>query len=81
MPSARAARDRRKGGRRASARSPLPVEALWGIKRIASPTLSPDGALACAAVTSFDMRTNESSTELWLFATGLAAIRERERAA
>src|SRR5262245_34587579 len=72
MPSARVSTKRRKA-RRASARPPLSVEALWGIKRIASPTLSPDGALACAAVTSFDMETNESSTELWLFPTGLAA--------
>ena len=57
----------------ASARKPpLSVEALWAIKRIAAPTLSPDGALSCAAVTSFDMRTNESTIELWLFPTGLA---------
>ena len=34
---------------------PLTVEALWAMKRIATPTLSPDGAIACAAVTSFDM--------------------------
>ncbi|HET7031891.1 MAG TPA: hypothetical protein VFJ48_02120, partial [Casimicrobiaceae bacterium] len=71
MPLARAVRNRH-DGRRASAKPPLSVEALWEIKRIASPTLSPDGALACAAVTSFDMGTNESSTELWLFPTGLA---------
>ncbi len=71
MPSPRAARVRRHG-RRAAAKPPLSVEALWAIKRIASPTLSPDGALACAAVTSFDMETNEESTELWLFPTGLA---------
>jgi len=58
------------GGR--NRKPPLTVEALWGIKRIATPTLSPDGALACAAVTSFDMESNESSTELWLFPTGLA---------
>ena len=40
--------------RRAARRSPKPpldVEALWAIKRIGAPTLSPDGALACAAVT------------------------------
>jgi dipeptidyl aminopeptidase/acylaminoacyl peptidase len=49
---------------------PLTVEALWALKRIAAPTLSPDGALACAAVTSFDMAKNDSSTELWLFPTG-----------
>jgi len=51
---------------------PLGVESLWAIKRIAAPTLSPDGAEACAAVTSFDMATNEDTTELWLFPTGLA---------
>jgi dipeptidyl aminopeptidase/acylaminoacyl peptidase len=51
---------------------PLSVEALWAIKRIAVPTLSPDGSLACAPVTSFDMVSNESTTELWLFPTGLA---------
>ena len=71
MPSPRAARVRRHGGR-AAAKPPLSVEALWAIKRIAPPTLSPDGALACAAVTSFDMETNEETTELWLFPTGLA---------
>src|SRR5215472_3699014 len=71
MPPARSARTHR-NRRRASARPPLSVEALWEIKRVASPTLSPDGALACAAVTSADMATNESSTELWLFPTGLA---------
>jgi dipeptidyl aminopeptidase/acylaminoacyl peptidase len=71
MPSPRAVKIRR-DDRRASATPPLSVEALWAIKRIASPTLSPDGALACAAVTSFDMETNESSTELWLFPTGFA---------
>src|SRR5947209_2575030 len=45
------------------------VEALWAIKRIGSPTLSPDGSTACAAVTRFDMESNESATELWLFST------------
>jgi dipeptidyl aminopeptidase/acylaminoacyl peptidase len=57
---------------RAVRKPPLSVEALWAIKRIAAPTLSPDGSHACAAVTSFDMGTNESTTELWLFPTGLA---------
>ncbi|HET7097133.1 MAG TPA: S9 family peptidase [Casimicrobiaceae bacterium] len=71
MPSARAARTHR-NRRRASAKPPLSVDALWEVRRVASPTLSPDGALACAAVTSADMATNESSTELWLFPTGLA---------
>jgi len=50
---------------------PLDVSALWQIKRIGNPTLSPDGRVACASVTSFAMDTNEGSTELWLFPTGL----------
>ena len=50
---------------------PLDVEALWQIKRIGNPTLSPDGRMACASVTSFAMDTNESKTALWLFPTGL----------
>jgi dipeptidyl aminopeptidase/acylaminoacyl peptidase len=48
---------------------PLSVEDLWAIKRIGSPTLSPDGRLACAAVTAYDMEKNEGRTELWLFPT------------
>ena len=71
MPAtSRAARSRTLG--RAARKPPLSVEALWAIKRIAAPTLSPDGSHACAAVTSFDMGTNESTTELWLFPTGIA---------
>ncbi len=50
---------------------PLDVEAIWQIKRVGTPTLSPDGRVACASVTSFSMETNESTTELWLFPTGL----------
>ena len=50
-------------------RPPLSVEALWSMQRVGSPTLSPDGAWACAPVTSFDMEKNEGSTSLWLFAS------------
>ncbi len=53
-------------------RPPLTVEALWALRRVGAPTVSPDGALACAAVTSYDMDRNEGSTALWLFPTGLA---------
>ena len=52
-----------------SKKLPLSVDDLWSIKRIGAPTLSPDGASACASVTSFDMEKNEGSTELWLFPT------------
>src|SRR5215831_21276175 len=50
-------------------RRPLSVEDLWAIKRIGTPTLSPDGTTACAPVTSYDMEKNEGRTELWLFPT------------
>jgi dipeptidyl aminopeptidase/acylaminoacyl peptidase len=47
----------------------LSVEDLWSIQRIGPPTLAPDGRLACAAVTAYDMDRNEGRTELWLFPT------------
>lgn len=53
-------------------RPPLTVEALWALRRVGAPTVSPDGAFACAAVTSYDMDRNEGSTALWLFPTGFA---------
>ena len=59
--------------RPAKHKPPLDVESLWAIRRIGTPTLSPDGALACSAVTRFDMEKNDSSTSLWLFPTGLGA--------
>ena len=64
MPARRTARRNKK---------PLDVEALWAIKRIGAPTLSPDGRYACAPVTSYDMDKNEGVTELWLFPTGFGA--------
>jgi dipeptidyl aminopeptidase/acylaminoacyl peptidase len=42
------------------------VEDLWKLDRPAQPALSPDGALACVSVTSFDMEENKSRTSLWL---------------
>ena len=56
-------------------RPPLSVEALWAIQRVGALTLSPDGSLACAAVTRYDMARNEGDTSLWLFPTQLAGSR------
>ncbi len=57
-------------------RRPLTVEDLWALERIGTPTLSPDGLTACAAVTAYDMEKNEGRTELWLFPTnGIRARR------
>jgi len=49
------------------------------IKRIGAPTLSPDGATACAPVTAFSMDKNDSRTELWFFPTGFAGAGGRAR--
>ena len=48
---------------------PFDVEALWALKRIGAPTISPDGRSACVPVTLYDMDKNEGSTELWLLPT------------
>jgi dipeptidyl aminopeptidase/acylaminoacyl peptidase len=58
--------------RSATRRAPFHVDALWAVRRVGTPTLSPDGALACAAVTRYDMESNEGATALWLFPTGLS---------
>ncbi len=69
-------RSRRGATRRpAKHKPPLDVEALWAIRRIGTPTLSPDGTQACSAVTRFDMEKNDSSTSLWLFPTGFGTAR------
>ncbi len=57
----------------ATRKMPLDVDTLWSLKRIGSPTLSPDGSLACAPVTSYDMNKNEGRTELWQFPTGFGS--------
>jgi len=44
----------------------ITVEDLWKIERPAQPTLSPDGALACVSLQSFDMKENKGVASLWL---------------
>ena len=56
---------------RSARKPPFDVNALWALKRLGAPTISPDGGCACAPVTSYDMGKNEGTTELWLFPTGL----------
>ncbi len=48
---------------------PFDVNALWALDRIGAPSLSPDGAQAVAAVTRYDMETNQARASLWLFST------------
>ncbi len=47
----------------------ITVEDLWKLQRIGTPSLSPDGAQAVAAVTRFDMEQNSSASSLWLMST------------
>lgn len=58
--------------------NPKAIEAidLWKIKRPSSLSLSHDGSLACAAVTSYDMESNTGSTHLWLLSTFGGAPRQ-----
>ena len=56
-------------GRARGRTRPFTVEALWAIKRVSTPALSPDGSIACAAVTTYDMEKNDGHTKLWLFPT------------
>ncbi len=50
-------------------KKPITVDELWKIERIGSPSLSPDGAQAVAAVTRYSMDDNKSSSSLWLLST------------
>ncbi len=40
---------------------------IWGMKRIASPALSPDGKSAVVSVSVFDLKTDKRAADLWLF--------------
>jgi dipeptidyl aminopeptidase/acylaminoacyl peptidase len=52
-----------------SSYSPLTAESMWTLKRVGDPVVSPDGKLAVAPVTRFDVAENKGYTELWLFET------------
>jgi dipeptidyl aminopeptidase/acylaminoacyl peptidase len=45
------------------------VEHLWQLDRLGAPSLSPDGSQAVAALTSYSMEDNKSSSSLWLLST------------
>ena len=51
------------------ARKAITIEDLWSLQRLGTPSLSPDGAQAVAAVTGFSMEDNKSSSSLWLLST------------
>ncbi len=47
----------------------ISIEDLWSLKRLGPSSLSPDGAWACATVSSYSMDKNEASSQLWLLST------------
>jgi dipeptidyl aminopeptidase/acylaminoacyl peptidase len=50
-------------------KKPITVDDLWALQRLGTPSLSPDGAQAVVALTSFSMDNNTSSSQLWLLST------------
>jgi len=52
-----------------SSKRVITTEDLWALKRIGPAAVSPDGQWACAAVTRYDMKGNEGSSQLWLLST------------
>jgi len=54
----------------------ITAEDLWKVQRPWSPSLSPDGAQACVAVTKYDMEENKGATHLWLLSTYGGEARE-----
>jgi dipeptidyl aminopeptidase/acylaminoacyl peptidase len=45
------------------------VDDLWALQRLGTPSLSPDGAQLVAALASYSMADNKSSSALWLLST------------
>lgn len=45
------------------------VEDLWKVKRVSGPALSPDGKTVAVTVTTYDMESNESNSDIWLIPT------------
>ena len=60
----------------ADAKAPLSPETLWQIQRLASPAVSPDGAWAAVAVTTYDMKDDKGQADLWLVPTAGGEARQ-----
>jgi dipeptidyl aminopeptidase/acylaminoacyl peptidase len=48
---------------------PYTADAMWRLKRLADPAISPDGRIAVVPVTSYDIAENKADTDLWLVPT------------
>jgi dipeptidyl aminopeptidase/acylaminoacyl peptidase len=56
-------------------RTALTADLLWQIQRLAAPAISPDGQWAVVPVTSWDVKADKASTDLWLVRTDGSASR------
>jgi dipeptidyl aminopeptidase/acylaminoacyl peptidase len=54
------------GALRAADKQRITPQALWGMKRVGSPALSPDGKTAVVTVQEWSIEKNKSTTNLWL---------------
>jgi len=51
------------------AAEPFTAEAMWKLKRLGEPAISPDGRHAVIAVTTYDIGQNKGDSDLWLVPT------------
>jgi len=47
---------------------PLTLDDLWKVKRLGAPAISPDGKWVVTEVTTYSMKSNDSTSDLWLLA-------------
>jgi len=53
----------------AQARHPITVEDMWAVKRPGAPSLSPDGRWAAVELTTYDIKENNSTSDIWLLSS------------
>jgi len=59
-----------------AANAVLTAETMWQLLRVGDPDLSPDGKLAVASVTRYDVGKNKGFSDLWLIPTAGGAARQ-----
>lgn len=63
----------------AVAAEPLTAQAMWHLKRLGAPAISPDGRTAVVPVTTYDIEKNVGHTDLWLVPTKSGKPRQLTR--
>lgn len=48
---------------------PLDAETMWEVQRLGSPAVSPDGSRVVVPVTSYDAKSGDAATRLWIIPT------------